>query len=252
MAVKQTLIVFNLMLLLLIAVPASAAVFSDNFDDSTFTNANWSIMNLGADPSPVWNFVTISGSNFGYHTNTFSRSQEDTIPPTVNLANNGQIYETSNLSIQALIRIDNSGPYSGTCGVAGFYLSPAGNSQNGHGIFFQVDYEGSIEINLQFIERLSGSTNYSATIDLTGEIDYNIWYQLTVMIDALGFYNIYLDEVSSSDRLVNVENFEPSLKFSSGSVAIYSESETTFDNFVLTGNPQPQAMPWIPLLLLSD
>jgi|GEM_PF-3452045 len=224
-------------LFLFLAVPASAN-FSDNFDNTSFTNSNWSVFDHGYTPSPVWDFVTISGLNLGYHADTFSRSQEDSIDPTVNLANNGQLYSTQNLSVQTLFRLDNTGTYNGTAGAGGFYI--ASNINNGYYIGVQVDYEGpAIEFDLQFDERISGSGNNLLTVDLDGQIDYNIFYSLTVASNSQGYFAIDLDEVGTSTNLISLSNIEPMFKLSSGAVGLVSESETTFDNFSLTGNPVP-------------
>lgn len=225
-------------LFLFFAVPTSAATFSDNFDNPSFTNSNWSVLDLGQTPSPVWDFVTISGSNLGYHADTFSRSQEDSIVGTANLANSGQVYSTQNLSVQILLRLDNPGTYDGTAGGASILI--ASSPDESYNIGIQVDYElPAIEFDLGFTESISGTSQYLLRRDLTGQIDYNVFYSLAVEIDSQGYVDIYLDEVSTGTNLVSILNVDPTIRFSSGLVGLTSGSETTFDNFSLTGNPVP-------------
>lgn len=42
-----------------------AAIFTDNFDDPSYTNSNWDELS-GIGLGGVWDFVTIDGSDLGY------------------------------------------------------------------------------------------------------------------------------------------------------------------------------------------
>jgi hypothetical protein len=191
--------------------------------------------------TPVWDFPVVQNSysgDLGYRADTHNYSQEDDIGPTISFAQNGQVYETKDLTVSTLIRFDKPkppiNPYL-SAEEGGFFL-PFGNYA--YNIIMEVDYEPSvIEFNLSIIENSVGqNTNYLTTIDLTGKLDYDIFYQLGLHIDSSGLFNILLTNYDTQEILINLKDFPTTFNLDNARVGILMGGVGTFNNFVLEGN----------------
>lgn len=220
----------------------AAIVFEDNFDVPDQTNSQWMIFDFGYTPAPEWDFVSIPNSypgDLGYRADTFDYSQQNEIGPTASFAQNGMRYETNNLTVSTLIRIDapDINPYNSAVEGSLYLADSVGNS---YGFTLQVDYEGTpTELDFGFVESVMGTSQYLLRPDLTGKLDYGIFYCLAVQIDSDGYFDILLTNDETGEQLVNIFNFEPNVHFDSVLVGLGIDGKGTFNDFYLEGNPVP-------------
>jgi len=203
---------------------ASSATFTDNFDNPSFTNSNW--MNGTAVPQ-TWSFVTISGSDLGYHASSTDKRES-----AAKFADNGREYYNSNLYMETLLRIDSHADKYSTenRALVGFSIYDTGSGYNGYWTGIELDYAGPTNIALQI--GLIGENDYAQT---PVNIDFDIFYKLVVQVDPDQNIAVFLYAL---DGTLLGSLFSPKvLPAIGGSVAIGAKPEATFNDFYLTGNP---------------
>ncbi len=219
---------------------SAALTFEDNFDDTSWTNSQWMNYDLGQTTIPVWDFVPITTSypgDLGYRVDTLDYSQEDDVHGHVIIfAENGESYDIRGLTVSVLIKFDspNVNPYSSAVGGGIIFATSPGNSIN---ISLQVDYEPpTIEMDFGLQESISGTNNYLVRTDLTGRMDYNVFYRLNVYIDSNGYFDILLTNYETGDELINIVNFEPNVHQENVLVGLSMNGKGTFNDFSLNNS----------------
>jgi hypothetical protein len=212
-------------LLLSLSTVVYCGTFTDTFDDPNFTNNNWMDYDTGI--QQTWSFPLIAPANSGYHVSTTSSS-----PPAAKSANKGIEYYSTDLYIEALVRIDSHSSAYSSENIAGLAFSMT----QGTGYFaaFELDFEGYNETVLQI-----GIVEGDRLIETPVNINFDIFYKLVVNVDANQNMDVYLYELNGT-LLGNVSAANV-LSIDRGGVGIFGGLEVTFDDYTLTGNPVDQA-----------
>ena len=212
----------------------ATAVFSDDFNDSSFTAANW--VQLG---DAAWNTVALDNTNYGYQNFTGRTGKNDPVPEGVSFANSATSYKIAGLKIKARFRIDTS---ETTWHHAGIILSADENLTVGYSAGIEFDLEGpEFEFQMELGAR-SGEFNETASpiaVDIP-EPSLNTFYILEVTIDSDETMSVLLYGASSDVILGSISGIKPILPIHSGKVGIMTGSAATFDSFSLEGSESIQ------------
>ena len=221
---------------LFLTVPASAATFSDNFDNADYTSANWDVL------LNTWNRVFLNGSNWGYHgINDVSGNQA-----AASFADNQQYFFQPNLTVNSLLRLDGyEADQENTS--TGFVFISGSTSQNDYReytVLLEIDYDDDPSDPDRELNVWSNSITPSGTTEtLVGttavSITFDTFYSLQLSTDSQGNIDVELYEASSSSYLGGLSGVSLATAYNSGMVGLVATDEATFDNFSLTGNPVP-------------
>lgn len=192
-----------------------AATFFDDFDTTAYTVNNWFI----AEPS--WSFVSINGSDQGYHGSSTGTETAATI------AQNGLSYYNAGLSIETLIKVTESALHDWDDGGVAFSLNP-GN----YGYYAEIDPGDDMLI-------LGDVEEYFERITVPVSLDFDTFYLLRINVDQYEVMNISVWDESGTIKLGEITDQAPILPTSSGMVGIYADGEVTFNNYTHTGTPVP-------------
>jgi hypothetical protein len=199
------------------------ATFMDTFDDSFFTNNNWSKMTA---VQQVWSFPTLAGSDLGYHVSTTSKEM-----PGAMIANNNTSYHSAGLYVETLVRIDSfPGAYtSESMAGLGFGIT----LDTGYVAGFSLDfYDGDNKV-LFGLATLGG--NRLSRLDATPvPVTFDTFYKLVLQVDSNKNMRASLYRLNGT--LLGSVFARNVLAIDSGFVGIWGSPEVTFNNFKLTGN----------------
>jgi hypothetical protein len=202
-----------------------SGTFTDTFDDPNFTNSNWMVYDTGV--QQTWSFPLIGPANSGYHVSTTSSSA-----PGAMLANNGIEYYSTDLYIEALVRIDShSGAYASES-IAGLAFSMTQGT--GYVAAISLDfYDGDNKV----LFGLAALGEYKLSgLDVTPvPITFDTFYRLVVQIGSNQDIRAYLYNLDGT--LLGSVSAANVLSIDSGAVGIFGGLEVTFDDYTLTGNP---------------
>ena len=212
---------------------AEAANFSDNFNSPTFTNTNW----IQLSP-PLWDFVLLQGTDYGYHNATGRISHDDTQPDGVSIAENGSAYLNAGLNITTTFRLDKSSITNWHHAGVFFGLNDSDpNNPIGYSVGLEIDQENSgnefqLEMDALGAEIIPGQ-DHPVEVDVA--ITWDTFYTLQVIIGEDQKMNAYLYN-DSSILLGSIEDIAPVLPITGGKVGIKTGSEATFESFEMTGD----------------
>jgi hypothetical protein len=166
---------------------ALSLAFYDSFDDSGFTNSNW--VDLNSVPQ-TWSFVTLNGSDLGYHSTVNSLAATQ---PAAKAANNGKDFVNAGLHIETLVRIDSHADAYSTENTAGVFFSFADGSGYAAGI--QLDYDGVTTIDL-FLNVIG--IGESDIVSTPVSIEFDTFYKLVVQVDSDQTMHVLLYDLNRS------------------------------------------------------
>ncbi len=223
---------FVIPLFLFMVIDTNADTFSDNFDDSSWTDVHWDVY------MQSWNNVTISGSDLGYQgidVAAFALSQAD----------NSALYSNANLTVRVDLRVDNvSGNQSNENGANLLFSLDTGPGINYlYGARVQIDYHDvtpEFTLDLEAIGTGGGDLGRVTF----GSLSLGTWYTLLIQTDSNETINVYLyDDYPSSPPIGSITGVSPPLPIHSGKVAIACAGQVTFNNFYVNGTKVSSSIP---------
>ena len=237
---KQEIIMKNLLtgliagvFLIGIANLSHAALFTDNFDSSAFTNSHW--VDGDSWPPQTWSFVSLDGSDLGYQGTV---DTYDTGDPAGLVANNWQEYYNTNLYIETLVRIDSHDEAYSKSNKA--IISFSASEETQYLATLELDYSnGKTPImDLYLCIHSDGPSDQEEILaSTTVSIDFDTFYKMVIQVDSDQTMGLSLYDLDGA-LLGNVSS-QKVLTADYGAVAIGGKYKTTFNDFYLSGSPVP-------------
>ena len=218
-----------------------AAIFTDTFDDPAYTNSHW--QDGTPDVPQTWSFISLNGSDLGYHATVDTYTTAD---PAVKFHNTGEYYNAG-LYLESLVRIDSHPQaYSTTNKAVVAFGSTTGGAMDA-GI--QLDYTADPAFNLSshlYLRTGAGTGGETINAQLPVSIKFDTFYKLAVQVNTDQSVDAFLYDLNNI--LLGSINTPNVLASDTGDfVAIYGRYATTFDDFSFSGTtvvPIPGAI-WL-------
>ncbi len=199
-----------LLLFLAIFIPVNSEAFFDNFNDSTYTTDNWAA-------GPGWNNVKKSGDDYVYQ--GIYNSGVDPNPGAGSFAERGKVYEWSDITIDVLVRIDDTDGDADTAGL--LFLDDESITHD-------------CIIGLEANSKRFSVWNNGAEIDKTSlNISVGHWYRLRVLIDSDGLMDVFLYDANDNSKLAEMNDLSLLFPFESVQIAVTASLSASYDNFTL-------------------
>lgn len=203
----------------------NAQTFVDDFDNQTFTNANWD------DFFGFWDFEVLSGPDFGYH------GQETVGEVAGALADNSRNYYNAEVTIETDVILRGAAIEENNAGLFFSYYEDSGDDYE-YAAFIKY-YPDDINFSGLYLERGSSVGSYYIDTLNIPSISLDTLYTIEVNTSLAGLISVYLYD-GIGNPLGSLLNNSPDFSMSdNGGVGIFTLKEATFNNFSLTGNPVP-------------
>jgi hypothetical protein len=224
MTAKQKFFILALAFLF-IAVTADAA-FVDDFDNPTFTGANWSVV------LPTWDFTTLDGPDKGYH----GDNNVEGNPGALSFANNQQYYDQANLTVETQLRVDSIGNLNAAVGLIFISGDIFQNDHSEYTVLIDLDI---LELNAWNWSTDSPTGTYKLGGVMINELTLDAWYNLTVFTDSEGDISVSLYDANTQALLGSLGGMNLITPIDSVMIGAVAVDGGTFNNFSIAGSEVP-------------